>query len=97
MTELKSCPFCGSKARLMAQHFTDDSHIYSVGCRRCGMEGPHMHDSGPAIVAWNGLIEERTCKRFWTGAEMLCSRCANQLNDATANYCPNCGAKVVDA
>lgn len=40
-------------------------------------------------------LEERTCKRFWTGAEMICSRCAHQLNDATANYCPNCGARVV--
>ena len=63
-----------------------------------------------AIAAWNARAEmsyedvlilldelglsERTCKRFWTGAEMICSSCAHQLNDATANYCPNCGAKV---
>lgn len=37
---------------------------------------------------------ERTCNRLWTGAEMICSRCTNQINDATANYCPSCGAKI---
>lgn len=36
--KLKSCPFCRGESRLMAQHFTDDSHIYWVGCRRCGIE-----------------------------------------------------------
>lgn len=39
---------------------------------------------------------ERTCQRFWTGAEMICSSCAYQLNNGAARYCPNCGAKVVD-
>ena len=38
----------------------------------------------------------RTCRRFWTGAEMICSECAYQLNNAAANYCHNCGAKVVE-
>ena len=58
--ELKPCPFCGGESRLMAQHFTDDSHIFWIGCRRCGMEGPHMHDDESAIVAWNGMVAERT-------------------------------------
>ena len=54
--EVLPCPFCNSEPRLMANHFTDDSHIYNVKCRRCGMEGPHMHDAEQAIAAWNGLI-----------------------------------------
>lgn len=36
------------------------------------------------------------CKRLWTGSEMICSECAHQLNDPTANFCPSCGAEVVD-
>ena len=43
-------------------------------------------------TAW---VPERTCERFWTGAEMLCSSCAHQLNSKTARYCPNCGARVI--
>lgn len=39
-------------------------------------------------------VRERTCKRVWTGVEMICSICAYQLNSKTASYCPNCGAKV---
>jgi Lar family restriction alleviation protein len=42
-----------------------------------------------------GWVRKRTCQRFWTGAEMICSSCAHQLNDKTANYCPNCGSRVV--
>ena len=37
-----------------------------------------------------------TCKRLWTGSEMICSECAHQMNDPTANFCPSCGAEVVD-
>ena len=71
-------------------------------CPKCG-----LHHSGQyrvvkpilkpsPLVAQPMGVPERTCRRFWTGAEMICSECAYQLNNATANYCPNCGARVVD-
>lgn len=43
------------------------------------------------VTLWRG-----TCKRLWTGSEMICSECAHQLNDPTANFCPSCGREVVD-
>ena len=65
------CPSCGGEPRLMGQHFTDDSHIYWVGCKRCGIEGPHMHDGEHSIVAWNGMAVERTCKHGTLTAEQV--------------------------
>ena len=66
----------------------------SVNKGGCGAVGGWKPTEDEAIAAWNARAE-RTCERFWTGAEMICSSCAHQLNSKTANYCPNCGAKVV--
>lgn len=54
------------------------------------------HDGETVEVGKITYVRERTCRRFWTGAEMICSSCAHQMNNKMANYCSNCGAKVVD-
>ena len=89
-TALKPCPFCGGEAISRGSDYDG----YWVTCRGC-MAFPFKKNTRErAIEAWNTRAE-RTCKRFWTGAEMICSSCAHQLNNGTANYCPNCGAKVI--
>lgn len=37
-----------------------------------------------------------TCKRTWTGLEMICSGCGHQMTDQTALFCKNCGREVVE-
>ena len=40
--------------------------------------------------------EERTCQRVWTPSSMyICSKCSWFLSQPV-NFCPNCGAKVVE-
>lgn len=61
-----------------------------------------------AVAAWNRRAE-RTCRNAFRGREFECSECGTTWHllsrgDALAewghvrdpNYCPNCGAKVVD-
>lgn len=97
MSELLPCPFCGADSTQLYVAKTYDS--VKIGCLSCSVQfllANHFGNDKEAVVsAWNTRAE-RMCKRFWTGAEMVCSRCAHQLNDATANFCPNCGAKVVE-
>lgn len=101
MDELKPCPFCGGVAEVthMQHRFYTDVEWWWVGCTndKCPaqpFEGITFDSEQEATDAWNTRAE-RTCKRFWTGAEMICSSCAHQLNKI-ARYCPNCGAKVVE-
>ena len=61
--------------------------------------------SETAIEAWNNRAE-RTCKMIPNGetdfaATLACSACGNvesvyAISSDEFNYCPNCGAKVVD-
>lgn len=62
--------------------------------------------SGLASVAdvlrrYADLIEpepERTCKNLSSGSLFVCSECNGQVTKwrVMPNYCPNCGAKVVE-
>ena len=92
-TTLLPCPFCGGEARMLGTK----ERWFNPACSNaeCGCEWTDSYATeAEAVAAWNARAE-RTCKRVWTGAEMICSSCAYQLNDKTANYCRNCGAKVV--
>lgn len=104
---LKPCIFCKSdkKLRLMAKHYTDESHIWWVECARCGACGMHSHEYERAVESWNAAWDtcaERTCRptepeRFLDGTDCpawLCSECG-ELFELGTNFFSNCGAKVV--
>lgn len=93
--KLLPCPFCGGEARICAKNFTNGEAYAWVECGCCHAKSRYSDSIEDLTFAWNARAE-RTCVRFWTGAEMICSECAHQLNSPAAIYCPNCGAKVVD-
>ena len=93
MTDLLPCWFCGGKAYLTAS-----SDGYGVECRNelCVKTIMQEHSTeSEAIAAWNTRAE-RTCHdtgvRYpgWT-----CSECGH-VDSCALNYCPNCGAKVME-
>lgn len=59
-------------------------------------------------IDWNRVINiladliepepERTCKNLSSGSLFVCSECNGQVTKwrVMPNYCPNCGAKVVE-
>lgn len=53
--ELKPCPFCGGKAKLMADQTPwSRVHGYFVTCLKCGVETPrNKRSAGEAAFAWN--------------------------------------------
>ena len=89
-TELLPCPFCGGEAL----------PIYGgkrIMCLDCSLNTKLYKTADEAIAAWNTRVE-RTCKRVWLEDWLWrCSECGSQHDTAHLyNYCPNCGAKVVD-
>lgn len=94
MAELKPCPFCGGEARFGESPVYGTIRVTCTNSKCSPMPRTLYYTSEKeAAKAWNTRHAE-TCMRFWTGAELICSVCAHQLNDATVNYCPNCGRKV---
>lgn len=106
MTELKPCPFCGGEAH------TYKNQLWHVACERARHGCVTMSAFGTeaeAVEAWNTRAE-RTCTMLrltdCTCQYMhryLCSECGEYNEQPTVmgkstppNYCPNCGAKVVD-
>lgn len=107
--ELKPCPFCGAEAE-MRYHpscMRDPSHrSWEAGCSICDARvGNTIYAIGKTrdevITDWNTRAE-RTCRD--TGRYCFtCSECgwiANEphhmLGGFWPEYCPNCGAKVVE-
>lgn len=106
-SELKPCPFCGGEALIrvdLCRVASGSDHIYIVGCRgfECrgsAVTGPLYETKAEAVEAWNTRAE-RTCRNV--GHEhgykrvFVCSECEGENYDGTPNYCPECGAKVVE-
>lgn len=95
MDKLKPCPLCGGEARIEHGLVTwavvcqCSSHVF-YGCEK---------DKAKTIEAWNTRAE-RTCKqlRIFNLIKRECDGEHYQWHgDEMPNYCPNCGAKVVDA
>lgn len=104
-SELKPCPFCGSKADLEITSLFEGDTSFVVSCTGCGCEllARHNATEQEAIDAWNQRAE-RTCTAH---QELLSDHMENCIVRFSCghkifgladeyHYCPNCGAKVVD-
>lgn len=104
MTKLERCPFCGAEAEIVR----NSSGSYFARCtnRQCAAKTRLYHENeNGARLAWNRRAE-RTChlidcppstcarKEGWA-TWPKCSECGEAVR-RKANYCSNCGAKVVD-
>ena len=85
--------------------------LWSVECDECGADGGFWQEREVAIEAWNTRTE-RTChivketktlRSFAHGevevTDERCSECNGFMDvccGVIRNYCPKCGAKVVD-
>ena len=100
--ELKPCPFCGGKEPNPLEHAAD------CYCRMSyEMMLPHsevVYPEEKLREAWNKRAE-RTCKLnqegFDIAAVAVCDKCGDRFGvyamaPEMFNYCPNCGAKVVE-
>lgn len=100
MSELLSCPFCGSSRVEVVGHFP------FVRCKECEAETDNYDDKEAAAEAWNTRAE-RTCEivhddllsEQYYGPMARCSHCGAALPEEFIGpyyYCPRCGAKVVE-
>lgn len=107
--DLKPCPFCGSPAELL--HTKAWDYFVRCTDKGCAARTRQHHENDVgAVDAWNTRTE-RTC-RFIDDSDgefpPKCSACGYEpsiyecswLGDGgyeyEGNYCPECGAKVVD-
>lgn len=92
MSELLPCPFCGGEAQVARTA----AGYWAAYCEEpmCGRVG-NFKTEADAIEAWNTRAE-RTCELTLDGTDGCfgCSECDENI-PPLANYCPNCGAKVV--
>ena len=57
MSELKNCPFCGSKAILCNDEICGKS-MYFAACDDCGVITPCFEDEAEALAVWNKRVTE---------------------------------------
>ena len=105
-TELLPCPFCGGKAWIV--HFTQEACYVLCENIDCMAKQKVYGTKDEAIAAWNSRAE-RTCRivesepddEAWVYRHEFSCECGQRNLFTTdrmpPNYCPNCGAKVVDA
>ena len=109
MTELLPCPFCGGEAELSSRKAANGRKLYRYRCSECHAaigrwNGGISGHPWTAREAWN-TRHERICKVVVCGHDkelVQCMECGGAWNPDhdylyEVNYCPNCGAKVVDA
>ena len=101
--ELKPCPFCGEEHVSVSYTGYEDEGcvLYTLGCSTTNCPG---HISGSwryfnlerAAEAWNRRAE-RTCRWKHIEGTWFMSECGERYDRVIPdNYCPNCGAKVID-
>ena len=95
MSELKPCPFCGGEADVI--DYDDECWVAHQCANGTSVEINSYDTEAEAIAAWNSRAE-RTCRD--TGENewhFVCSACGYEQNGYECwNYCPNCGARVVE-
>lgn len=104
MSDLKSCPFCGSEAVLNHGHIITATGqcLANVKCSECGIASRVVWSTDSpeeavkeAIEAWNRRAE-RTVKAEWSEVDgcHLCSECGFAVTPNCDVYCAGCGAKL---
>lgn len=107
-SELKPCPFCGGQATFVTSlHITGEYSAIAM-CERCKAKTDSMraHDEEDAEVmaaaCWNTRAEI-TCDNFGgeegtngEGYDFACSSCGWCGDVPDPNFCPNCGARVME-
>ena len=100
--ELKPCPCCGSSNGLYV--LQDEKYgEWSVFCDICKTSlhnENHCDTRDDAISAWNRRAE-RTCRNLNPPScrDFECSECGESSEFTPGfmpNYCPNCGARVIE-
>lgn len=101
MDELKPCPFCGGKARMVVLTSYPPKYQVEHSCKVVCAKPAETPEQ--AIAAWNTRAE-RTCtltgnafKAFNDTTWRHCSECDADIMEGKHNYCWKCGAKVVKA
>lgn len=98
MEELKQCPFCGVKKTCIRRKLG----MYYIHCESCGSSTGYWFTIDQAIESWNTRAD-KTCKAeqipYMPGCYegYWCSVChCIEFESGDPNYCPHCGAKVVE-
>lgn len=105
---LLPCPFCGGEAVLDKVDEGADYRPwfwYTVHCSNrdcvCADLCHEYETEAEAIAAWNARVERTTTRngkyRTRYGRRVpLCECCGYAIGDDRYNYCPKCGARVVE-
>lgn len=97
MQELKPCPCCGSSNGLYV--LQDEKYgEWSVFCDMCKTSfhnENHCDTREEAISAWNRRAE-RTCRIVLMDMAGNPLYRTGTLNKGKPNYCPHCGARVIE-
>jgi Lar family restriction alleviation protein len=88
MTDLKPCPFCGSKPYLYRNDpYMDDRRHNRVHCKNCGVDGPHdeWFKLNGVIKAWNSRTpledapEPCSCPTVRSPGIIICGTCGGEV------------------
>ena len=91
IAKLKPCPFCGGEAsKVWIPYIGGGGYGNVIECDDCWAKTGYYATEAEAIAAWNTRAE-RTCRN----ERGRCSACDAIMYDAP-NYCPRCGARVVE-
>lgn len=101
--ELRECPHCGATRGLYTLDeygglCVDDDLIAQIFCDNCksAFENENANNGKELIEAWNTRAE-RTCRWKHIEGTWFISECGERYERVIPdNYCPNCGAKVVE-
>ena len=105
-TQIKECPFCGSKAEVRKVPFSEPNFLGSeypdtffVSCTKPGCIGQNQfgiaRSPEKAIELWNTRYQPMTDIVYNTVDETWeCKMCRAAVGHDKVNYCEECGRKV---